>query len=338
MVDVCGHAGRGGPVLGPEGAQTGPLGLPCHMSEQLQRGSVPTGGKAQRLARLRVELEIQGMCVRHGVGFIGFLTFTFADDVRTIAEAQKRFHSLFSGAMAGRYREWVCVVQRHKDNRIHFHLVIAMREDIRRGFNFAQVKARDYSSASAYLKAEWAFLRSVMPEYSFGRHELLPVRIADGFGRYVARYVGRTENTRQDEKGARLVRFSKGFTRCVCGPFSKCDVIETRARERLPFIREWLGFRDRDHMEIEIGPRWKYHLARLMYCSTPTFFHVMTQVRASLRLYGGPMFVVADEFARWDAGEEDVCDGSPPLLDTESPQQVRLRALAGGGWGGASPS
>jgi len=294
----------------PGGGPGGRLGLPCHMSEQLNNGTTsptPSGGKAQRLARLRVELEIQGLCVRYGVNRIGFLTLTFADDVKTLAEAQRRLNSVMTNQLSKRYVEWVCVAQRHKDNRIHFHLVVVMAQDIRTGFDFAAVARRDYSSASPYLKAEWAFLRAVLPYdeqtgkgYSFGRHELLPVRIADGFGRYVARYVGRAGNTRQDEKGARLVRFSRGFKRCVVGKFSKVDAIEERARNRLPEIVDLLGFRDIAHLECSIGPRWKYHFARLLYCREEIFYPVLLEARRSLLLYGGRMLALEEAFTWWD--------------------------------------
>jgi len=281
------------------------LGLPCHTSEQLnQTPSSPTpvrGGKSQRLARLRVELEICGMVARWGAERIGFLTFTFADDVQTIAEAQRRFNSLNSHALAGRYPEWVAVVQRHQDNRIHFHLVVVMAEDIRTGFDFDAVHRRDYSSASAYLKAEWSFLRSTLPEYQFGRHELLPIKNPQGFGTYVARYVGRTLHTRGDEKGARLVRFSKGFRRCVCGPFSKVDLIEKRARDRQPAIVAALGYQSQDALESDLGPSWRYHLARLRYCDQWTFSNVLTAIERSLEFYGGRSFVIAEEFRIVDA-------------------------------------
>jgi hypothetical protein len=251
------------------------------------------------------------MVARWGAERIGFLTFTFADDVQTIAEAQRRFNSVNSNGLAGRYPEWVSVVQRHKDNRIHFHLVVVMAEDIRTGFDFDAVKRRDYSSASAYLKAEWAFLRELMPEkegvvierrhYRFGRHELLPIKNPQGFGTYVARYVGRTLHTRGDEKGARLVRFSKGFRRCVCGPFSKVDLIEKRARDRQPAIIAALGYQSQDALESDLGPSWRYHLARLRYCDDWTFSNVLTAIERSLEFYGGRSFVIAEEFRIVDA-------------------------------------
>jgi hypothetical protein len=247
-----------------------------------------------------VELEIQGMVLRWGAKRIGFLTFTFADDVRTVTEAQRRFNSLNSNGLAGRYPEWVCVVQRHLDNRIHFHLVVVMAEDIRTGFDFDAVRRRDYSSASAYLKAEWKFLRGLLPEYQFGRHELLPVKNPQGVGMYVARYVGRTLHTRGGDKGARLVRFSKGFRRSVCGPFSKVDLIEKRARARQPVIVERLGYKSQDALELDFGRAWRYHLARLRYCDDRTFGVVTCAIERALEFYNGAPFAVRDEFAAHD--------------------------------------
>jgi len=304
---ICPDSAGGGSGMRGAAARPDPRGLPCLLSEQLNPLKKNTGGRAQRLKRLIVELEIQGMVIRWGVERIGFLTFTFADEVKTIKEAQRRFNSMNSNGFSGRYAEWVCVVQRHKDNRIHFHLVVVLDQDIRTGFDFKAVKARDYSSASSYLKAEWAWLRALMPEYQFGRHELLPVRLTEGFGKYVARYVGRSEDTRQGEKGARLVRYSKGFIRTVCGPFSKSDKIEERARDRLPSIAFYLNlppspeFGTPGHFESVFGGRWRYHMARIMYCSPFVFGPVMVHAQVSLSLYGGRLFALQEAFDAYEA-------------------------------------
>jgi uncharacterized protein (DUF1330 family) len=176
-----------------------------------------------------------------------------------------------------------------------------MAQDIRTGFDFVAVKRRDYSSASPYLRDEWAFLRSQLPEYNFGRHELLPVRVTAGFGRYVARYVTKAGNTRQDEKGARLVSFSKGFQRCVYGPFSKLAVVDERARDRLPKLVKTLGYRSQTHLEMDLGARWRYHLARLMYCDQATFDNVSWRIEDALEIYGGRLLAIEESFAQWDA-------------------------------------
>lgn len=56
-----------------------------------------------------------------------------------------------------RYPERIRVRERHKNGAIHYHLIVVLPEDIRTGFDFDGISKRDYSSASAYLKAEWAF-------------------------------------------------------------------------------------------------------------------------------------------------------------------------------------
>jgi hypothetical protein len=249
---------------------------------------------------VRVEIEIQGLIQRHGVERIGFLTFTFPDDVKTIKEASRRFNSMFSNRLTGRYREWLSVVQRHKDERIHFHLVVVLDEDIRTGFNFNAVASRDYSSACSYLRREWKFLRETMPDYDFGRHELLPIKNSDGFGFYVARYVGRTFHTRKDEKGARLVRFSKSFHRCVHGAFSKLDLIGKRARDRLPVIVKEFGFKSQDHLERHLGGAWRYYLARLLYCHDRVFTLVLNAVAHDLEYFDGVRIALDERFAEWD--------------------------------------
>jgi len=281
-------------------AERPPAALPCHTSEQLNPSNLSRGGKTQRDARLRVEIEIQAMIMRHGVDRVGFLTFTFADDVQTIKEASRRFNSMFSNRLSGRYPEWLAVVQRHKDDRIHFHLVVALTGDIRTGFDFAAVARRDYSSASPYLRAEWKFLRESMPEYQFGRHELLPIKNTDGFGVYVARYVGRTFHTRKEEKGARLVRFSKSFQRAVLGPFSKLDIIGKRARNRLPEVVKEFGFKSQSALENELGPAWRFHLSRLLYCRDEVFRCILYAVGHDLEYFNGVRTALDERFSEWD--------------------------------------
>jgi hypothetical protein len=180
-----------------------------------------------------------------------------------------------------------------------------MQRDIRTGFDFEAVKARDYSSASLYLRAEWAHLRETLPEYSFGRHELLPVKNPDGFGLYVARYVGRTFHTRRDDKGARLVRFSQGFHRVVCGPFSKVDLIRKRAVKRLPVVAEILGYRDVFTMTEDIGKAWRYKLARILHCKDNLFLTMMCGVKHDLQYAGGGLFALQEQFKKLDAGRPD---------------------------------
>lgn len=152
---------------------------------------------------------------------IGFLTLTFARHILCYKAAQKCLHSLMTGVLKQRYPEYIIVMERMESGRIHYHLLVVVAEDIRTGFDFAAVKRKDYRSASTYLRSEWAFWLKTASLYGFGRTELLPVRkTADSVGKYVAKYVAKHIGQRQPEdKGARLVRYSKGTNRVTTNYF-----------------------------------------------------------------------------------------------------------------------
>ena len=280
-------------------ARPAPPPLPCLPSEQLNQ----RGGKTHRQAARRLVVEVGAMAAKFGIERLGFLTFTFADDVRAIKEAQRRFNSLNSHAMKGRYLAWVAVVQRHHDGRIHLHLVVVCEEDIRTGFNFAAVKRREYWSASAYLRAEWAFWRKAAPKYGFGRTELLPVRTdVDRFGAYVARYLAKQFGTRREEKGARLVRYSKGW-RTVYGRFSWVGDRERKitADQRLEEIFRTLRIRSGADAEWRWGRGWKRHFLRILYCNTDTYFSILCTVERWQETCDAVTIHIEEAFAELDA-------------------------------------
>lgn len=49
------------------------------------------------------------------------------------------------------------------------------------------------------------------------------------------------------------------------------------------------------------GPRWKYHLARTMYCRFELYFNVTIYAERSLEFYNGIPFALADAWAHFDA-------------------------------------
>jgi hypothetical protein len=274
------------------------LGLPCLPSEQLNQ----RGGKTQRQAARRLIIEVGSMAMLHGIERLGFLTFTFADDVRAIKEAQRRFNSLNSHAMKGRYLAWVAVVQRHRDGRIHLHLVVVCKKDIRTGFDFAAIKRRDYCSACTYLRAEWSFWRKAAPKYGFGRTELLPVRTdLNRFGAYVARYLAKQYGTRREERGARLVRYSKGW-RTVHGRFSWVGDRDRkiRADERLKHIFQTLGVRGEWDAAERWGNGWKRHFLRLMYCNADAYLSVLSSVDRWQEICDAILIHIEEAFAKMD--------------------------------------
>jgi hypothetical protein len=208
--------------------------------------------------------EIKELAKQFGLERLGFLTFTFADPVFKLFDANRRFNSLNTGVLKGRYLRAIKVPERQKSGRLHFHLVVVLRADIRSGFDFEAVKRRDYRSANQALRAEWSFWRKTAPAYGFGRTELLPVRsTAEGIARYVGAYIGKHVREREDaDKGARLVSYigygpgdRKGSAR-----FSWNTPNGWLWRHKLGAYAERNGARDTDDLVKLFGPRWAYRL------------------------------------------------------------------------------
>jgi hypothetical protein len=207
-----------------EGAPDAPGGraaatsLPClntnNCNEGEKAGPLPLS-PAHRKAVYALTLNVLWLIERHGLERIGFLTLTFARHVVDYKEAQKALHSLMTGVLKKRYPEYITVMERMDSKRIHYHLLVVMAEDIRTGFDFAAVKLGKYTSASDYLRREWQFWRTTAPKYGFGRTELLPIKkTAEGVAKYVGKYIGKHIGQRlPEDKGARLVRYSKGTSR-----------------------------------------------------------------------------------------------------------------------------
>lgn len=155
-----------------------------------------------------LELNVHQFIETFGLNHVGFLTLTFADDVQDVKEASRRFHSLRTNFLSKHFRHYICVYERTKKGRIHFHLIVNTREDIRRGLNFAAIAARNYTSANPALRQLWKIIRENVGKYGFGRSELLPVKTnSKGLARYVAKYIAKHIDSRiPEDKGYRLIR------------------------------------------------------------------------------------------------------------------------------------
>jgi hypothetical protein len=176
---------------------------------------------SQRKSAFALSENISHLAKTHGIDRIGFLTLTFPDNLKDWREAQRRFNSLRSNFLCGRFGDWVVCLEPQKRGSIHYHLVVVTLSDIRTGVDFDAIASRDYRSASPSLRAIWADLRANLPRYGFGRSELLPVKsTGEGIARYVGKYLDKGCAYRGDAfKGARMVRYSQGW-RAVSPRFS----------------------------------------------------------------------------------------------------------------------
>lgn len=151
---------------------------------------------------------------------VGFLTLTVGEtdlvtgkfrQVWDAAEASRRINSLNRRVLPALFDRAVIVTERHKSGAIHFHVVgiLKGRPDIRTGFNFEQVKARNYSSVSPWLLAKWQELRETLPAYGFGRSELTPIRsTGEAVACYISKYIEKNIcNRREGDRRKKLVRY-----------------------------------------------------------------------------------------------------------------------------------
>ena len=181
-------------------------------------------------------------------------------------DAQRRFRSIRTNVIVKRYERAIVVWERHQSGRIHFHLVVVLGNDIRSGADFAAFNRKDYGSANAALRAEWAFWRVTCPKYRFGRHELMPIKSnAMGIARYVGKYISKHIGQRlAGDNGARLVRFIgyKAGDRAASCQFSWNSENAWLWRHKVAAFAKRHGVADLDGMRSKFGRRWAYQRCR----------------------------------------------------------------------------
>ncbi|HWD20818.1 MAG TPA: hypothetical protein VHB20_16240 [Verrucomicrobiae bacterium] len=203
-------------------------GLPClSVTTASEDEFRPVPGPRKKLAEALTK-NIEWMAAIFGRERIGFLTLTLGDldaggryrNLRDRKEAQRRFHSPLTNEISKRYVCGVTVTERHRNGGIHFHLVVACKDDIRGSIDFAACfPAKDakgkpsckpnYATATEVLKREWAYWRRTSKLYGFGRHQLQPMREnGTALGRYLGEYLRKDWESRlPEDKGARCVRY-----------------------------------------------------------------------------------------------------------------------------------
>jgi len=253
---------------------SGPQALPClnsHISIENPESTSENEGcslsTSTRKTAFILSESVRLLTDRYGIDRIGFLTLTFADNVQSHKKAQKRFNSLVTNVIKDRYCEYVGCVERQRSGRIHYHLLVVCKFDIRTGFVFEDIAKGNYSSASATLRHEWSFWRKTAPLYHFGRTELLPVKTnMEAMAKYVGKYIGKhMDNRKWEDKGARLVRYSRG-SKAGTNAFMFVSPGSADWRRKLATYAAIVQARNPD-VKVEtmsdltalLGPRWAYN-------------------------------------------------------------------------------
>ena len=217
--------------------KTNPIGYEKFLPNEL-KAEFNEFSTSHKKSSAALEMNVRQFIETFGINNVGFLTLTFADDVQDVKEASRRFHSLRTNFLKKHFEHYICVYERMKSGRIHFHLIVNTREDIRRGLNFKQIQARNYTSANKSLRQLWQILRENMEKYGFGRSELMPVKTnSKGLAKYVSKYISKHINSRlPEDKGYRLIRTTidkKSLWKIANSNFSFVSVGSRQWRENL---------------------------------------------------------------------------------------------------------
>lgn len=174
---------------------------------------------SQAKTAFAIRMNAEKMCWDGGLNSIGFLTLTVGqynalggfEQVREANEASRRINNLNRRVLPVLFEKAIVVTERHKSGAIHFHIlgILRGRPDIRTGLNFEEIAKRNYRSASPKLKKLWAYLREKLPDYGFGRAELLPVKkTGEAIASYVSKYIEKTvANRLPQDAHKKLVRY-----------------------------------------------------------------------------------------------------------------------------------
>jgi hypothetical protein len=191
-------------------------GLPCLYSNnciEITQKSLENASNrlsaSQKKSAFSLAENVRYMSNQHGLNNLGFLTLTFPSDVRSMEEAQKRFHSLYTNYLRDLFPDYIAVKEPTKRSVIHFHLLVNVGMDIRTDFPWDCLDKRDYSQVPKSLRSLWSDLRHNLKTYGFGRHELLPVKSNDdGIAYYVGKYISKSIDSRPPQfKGYRMVNY-----------------------------------------------------------------------------------------------------------------------------------
>lgn len=263
--------------------QGGTDALPCLFSDNCDKDGRKLTGEQRKTAHA-LAANVKHLVETYGLENCGFFTVTFDPaDLRKEAEkrcltlwqeSQRRIHNFARRILKSLFKEYIRVLEFHKNGSPHYHLLVVCQGDISTGFNWDHYEAvRDWSrSGRKGPKPQGNLNRTDLlaeihhelnwtgPSYGIGWMELTPIRTnAEAVGRYVGGYLQKGMGGKTEEhKGARTVCYSQTFQRLYKGRFAWVD----GGREWREKLAAWAGRHacgDLSDVRAIFGPRWAYH-------------------------------------------------------------------------------
>lgn len=183
--------------------------FPCIWEGQLHRQPTRKGRRKQVAVARR---KLGALVERVGIERVGVLTVTTADECRSSAEFQRRWHSLRTHALSGWLSPGVWMRERQpRTGNWHAHALVDAGFDIQTGVPFEEVSRGHYQNVKPELRSLWKRLRTEADRYGFGRTQLMPIDESRGGAAavvgYLTRYLSKSfssEKLSGEEKGRLL--------------------------------------------------------------------------------------------------------------------------------------
>jgi hypothetical protein len=203
-------------------------------------------------------------------------------------------------------------LETHKDAVWHFHVVVAVKADIRTGtdaetlsnYKLPYWMRRGRHLRNEALAAEWESLLLVCFKYRFGRPQLLPIRkTGSALARYVASYLGKSWGRVPSGRRSRLVRYSRSLSGSFSMRFSPNTLGNLIHRTRLKLAASMLDFREYGDFADYFGSRWHYYLGAIIASIPVPFVFDKGQFKSGLATkvltdYAADPFPFLDETTR----------------------------------------
>ncbi len=200
---------------------------------------------------------------------VAFLTLTFQKNITDHKKAYKRFRSFNTNYLSKheKFGEWVCVKERQKRGAWHYHLVVAMSEDIKTGFDFDKYgiwldgsRRNTFPTGNKEIRNLWEDLRENLEKYGIGKiFSLEPIRSnEEAMARYVGKYISKHMGKRdKSDKGVRLVNYSKGWTKNSV-KFAWNTENAHEWRKKLALFARMYDCQELYQLSEKLGPGWAY--------------------------------------------------------------------------------
>lgn len=238
----------------------GAVFIPC----QTGNNSIDTESKSQKLTNAQKKQifafkdNVQRFVKRYPSNSLGMLTLTFQQEPKTGKEANKLYDSLNTNLLSYLFLDKIKVIEwGDKTNRLHYHLIVACRGDIKTGFDYEHKKL---TSLNAKLLNILAILDEDLPKYGFGFIvDLQPIQYLERIANYLGNYLVKGFYSKKlADKGLRLFSFSRKTIQSTV-KFSWLGSGHPW-RDNLRRFAEYADCDNLQEMKQVFGPHWQHRL------------------------------------------------------------------------------